>query len=126
DDRIQPCHGEVLLPGLEHDRSPVPHEVADVVEVALGEHHGATPTGRRDGAVVRPIATRLAIPRPSSGRGTIPSASPARTMNPGIPHTTLDASSCTITRPPACESRCAPRRPSLPIPVITTPSAWDP
>ena len=54
------------------------------------------------------------------------SAIPDCTTNPGMPHTTLDASSCTITRPPAAWSCRAPRIPSLPIPVITMPRAWGP
>ena len=46
DERIQPGDGEVLLPGLEHDRGALADQVLDVPEVLFREHHGPTPTGR--------------------------------------------------------------------------------
>ena len=43
-----------------------------------------------------------------------------------MPHTTLVASSCAITLPPAATISAAPRVPSLPMPVRTTASSPRP
>ena len=66
---------------------------------------GLTPTGDRRG----PPDTADSEPAHDLG-STVPPAARRRrrardcTTNPGMPHTTLEASSCTITRaPPACE-----------------------
>src|SRR5438093_7798433 len=103
-ERIQPGDGEVLLPGLEHDRGALTHQVLDVPEVLFGEHHGPTPTGRWSGAVARPTSSRRSISAASPVSGTMASAIPDCTTNPGIPQTTLDASSCTMTRAPVSYS----------------------
>ena len=47
---------------------------------------------------------------------------PALAAAPGIPHTTLVASSWAITLPPAAMISLPPRMPSEPIPVSTTAS----
>src|SRR5437870_1210730 len=126
DERIQPGDGEVLLPRLEHDRGALADQVLDVAEVLFREHHGPTPTGRGRGALARPTSSRRSISAAIPASGTTASAIPDCTTNPGIPQTTLDASSCTITRAPVSDSWRAPRIPSLPIPVITIPRAWAP
>ena len=49
-------------------------------------------------------------------------APPAFTNSPGMPHTTAVASASAMVRPPSCFSRVIAAAPSLPMPVISTPT----
>jgi len=65
-------------------------------------------------------AARRKISGPIWSSGSIFSANPARATNPGIPQTTLVASSCTITRAPAATNSSQLLKPSCPMPVRMT------
>src|SRR5207237_351795 len=49
--------------------------------------------------------------------GSTAEHTPAFAAAPGMPHTTLEASSCAMTLPPAATTSCAPCVPSEPMPV---------
>src|SRR5680860_254726 len=68
------------------------------------------------------FATVWAIP--TGGRTA--AQAPTEAAAPGMPHTTLEASSWAITLPPASAMARAPAAPSWPMPVSTTPSAAGP
>ena len=87
----------------------------DVPEVLFREHQGPTSTGDVEALGRDPTSSRRSISADNPASGTMASAIPTCTTNPGMPHTTLDASSCTITRRPlrgAAEHPASRRSPS--------------
>ncbi len=79
-------------------------------QVELVRHHGRSPRTS--------LAAAAAMPAGGKSAAQAPTAAAA----PGMPHTTLEASSCAITLPPASAMLRAPAAPSWPMPVSTTPS----
>src|SRR5690242_8030093 len=126
-DREKPRLDEVLLAWFQHDRGVLANERAEVVEVRRRERrrsHDDAPRSALAGA--RPRKRRITISSATRPSGISLDAIPACTTAPGIPHTTLVASSCAITSPPASTIACAPAHPSEPMPVRTTPSVRAP
>src|SRR6478609_1882670 len=92
--RQQPAFQQILLLRREHDAGAKFHQFAQPVEIFRG--HAATPENRRlsCGAI--------------SGSGSTAEQIPACATLPGMPQTTLVASSCAITCPPAATTSRAP------------------
>src|SRR4029079_1591016 len=96
----------------QHEARALFHQLADIFEV-LGNHARSPPNSRVIFAAISPI-------------GSTADARPALVTWPGMPQTTLVASSCAMTEPPAATISFAPRKPSDPIPVSTSPSTHLP
>src|SRR5918998_3980157 len=123
-DGQQPRLHQVLLARSEHDRALPVHQLAHPVEARRSEGHRRPPAGAvaaaRAGETVGPVMRRV-IASATRSSGSTSSAKPAVATAPGLPHTTEVAWSWTTTAPPASRMRPAPRRPSEPMPVSTTP-----
>jgi hypothetical protein len=81
--------GQILLAGIEHNRSVILHQGTEIVELDRGQAHRA-PAAQR---VERPVnerraASRLTMYSAISGSGRTASANPPRATKPGIPQTT--------------------------------------
>src|SRR6185437_1931514 len=112
-DRHQPTLDQILLVGRKHEAGPLAQQLADIV-VVLWRHDTHSPANSRFNAAG------------IWSSGSTAEARPALVTWPGIPHTTLEGSSCAITAPPAAASAWAPRNPSAPMPVRTRPSTqWS-
>ena len=106
---------EILLVVVEAEAGIFGEEALQHIE---GSNHAA-PRGRIP--LRRPLT--VAAIRPS-GRTAL--ASPACATAPGMPQTTLEASSCAMRLPPAATIARDPARPSVPIPVRMRPSVDGP
>src|SRR5262249_38735958 len=102
-DRQQAALDQILLFGRQDEAGPLLQELAQIVVVL--RCHGRSPENKR--------TTFWAIWSSGSTAEQIPALAAA----PGIPHTTLVASSCAITLPPVVTISVPPRVPSEPIPV---------
>jgi hypothetical protein len=71
-------------------------------------------------------STRDCASSPSFSGGNWAAARPASAMLPGMPQTTLEGSSCTMTLAPRWIRSCAPPVPSLPMPVSAIASVSAP
>src|SRR4051794_30264268 len=111
--RREPRLDEVALRVVERDRAVVVDELAHEVEVLHGDAHRPTPMRRTSVAAI-------------SSSDAISSASPAPLTATGIEVITAVASLWATTEPPAWLIARAPRRPSRPMPVSTTPSVPAP
>jgi hypothetical protein len=88
-DRGEPRLDEVLLAGLQVDGTALAHELRDEGEVRSLQGHVVTAAAEAD------RESAFASAGPIWGSGRILSASPAPATAPGIPQTTLVASSWT-------------------------------
>ena len=103
-DRQQPALDQIVLVGRQHEAGALLQELAQIVVIVRASRRGPQEQPRRPSA----RSDRAAAP-PSTRR-------PA-TAAPGMPQTTLVASSCAITLPPAATISAAPCVPSEPMPV---------
>src|ERR1700741_1905012 len=101
--RQQPAFHEILLVGREVETGTLLQQPAQ--EIVVRRRHERSPANRRTilGAIW------------FSGR--MAEQMPALAAAPGMPQTTLVASSCAITLPPAATMSLPPRMPSDPMPV---------
>src|SRR4051812_9828890 len=104
--RQQPAFHEILLVPAQDETGALLDQPAQ--EIVIGRGHCLSPQNRR---VIFPAIR-------SSGR--MAAQCPACATEPGIPQTTLVASSCASTLPPAATISPAPSVPSEPIPVRIT------
>src|SRR5207248_6734531 len=105
-DGFQAGHDQVLLVNRDDNAAKVMNGLADVVERVGAQFHGEVPA---------PSSQATVGPMPSSGR--ISSTSLVATAAPGIPQTTLVASSWAITYAPLRLRGPSPAAPSVPMPV---------
>src|ERR1700674_170869 len=106
----------------------LPRPTGEYLVLSCKQKHGQSDCLHGRPAVAK--ALRMNTLRTSSGpmpaSGYMRSARVAATTLPGIPQTTEDASSWTITAPPASRMTADPRVPSVPMPVSTTASTFAP
>src|SRR3954470_1016398 len=104
--RHQPALHQILLVGGQIEAGALAQQLAQIFVVERA--HDRTPANSwiSFGAIWPSGSTAAQIP--------------ACVAAPGMPHTTLDASSCAITLPPAATICLPPRMPSEPMPVSTT------
>src|SRR5262245_15015880 len=105
-DRHEPALDQVLLVLRQDEPGPLLQEPPQIVEFEWG--HDLLPEKRR---------MTIGAMRSS---GSTSEHKPAWVTDPGMPQTTLVASSCAITALPAAVSTAAPLVPSQPMPVRTT------
>ena len=115
DDGLETRFHQILLVGGDHDAAELVHDGADIVKCRRRQVHGDV-LGPSSEAALGPIA--------SSGRTS--STRLVATAAPGMPHTTLVASSWAITLPPEAAISAAPRAPSDPMPVKTSARLEEP
>src|SRR5262249_22552105 len=110
--RQKPALDQVLLVGRQHETRAVLQQLAEIIVLVRG--HTLLPEKSRTifGAIC------------SIGRTD--EHSPACVTDPGMPQTTLVASSWAITAPPASTTSDAPCVPSEPMPVRTTARHFGP
>src|SRR6185437_15526141 len=105
-DGQEPAFQEIALVGREREPRPLFQKLAQILEIK--RTHPPSPLNR------------LTIFGPIASSGSTSDGTPACTTAPGMPHTTLVASSWVIMVPPAAAIVRAPSVPSCPIPVSTT------
>src|ERR1019366_6811186 len=114
-DRPKPALEQVVLVGAEHNAGFRVHVLLEKPVIrGLYFRKGAW---HRYPHAFRAIRITSGM---TSSSGRTQSARPAPTMAPGIPQTTLEASSCARIRAPRAFRISVPRRPSCPMPVKTT------
>src|SRR5262249_46401458 len=90
-DRNETRLGEVLLALVENDARTLAHQPPHEIEVAREEAHRIRPSATP--GTVRPAHARCTIAPGIAGSASTSSAIPARKTAPGMPQTTLVASS---------------------------------
>src|SRR5262249_55426310 len=108
----QPAFHEILLAGGKREAGALLEHPAQ--ELVVGGSH--------DEAPVKSSSSFGAM----RSSGSTAAQRPARATAPGIPQTTLLASSCATTLPPARTIAAAPSAPSVPMPVRTSARAAAP
>src|SRR5262249_56798325 len=104
EDGSQARHDQVLFVRCDDDAAQVVHDLADLWEGVRGQSHGEVPA---------PSSEATVGAMPSSGRTS--STWPLATAAPGMPQTTLVASSWAITYAPLRLSGPSALAPSVPI-----------
>src|SRR5471032_2677721 len=110
--RHQAAFDQILFFRRENQAGALAQEFAQIF--VIERRHEQSPLTRR--------TTLDAI----SSSGSTAEHCPLCAAEPGMPHTTLDASSCAMTLPPPAAMSRAPSVPSVPMPVSTTASSAGP
>src|SRR6202035_269095 len=104
--RDQPAFDQILLVGGQVETGTLLQELAQ--KFVVQRRHERSPANSRTSFGAIWLSGRMAAQMPAFAAA------------PGIPHTTLEASSWAITLPPAAMISLPPRMPSEPMPVNTT------